>query len=569
MITRTMQKRLKGLLTHGALVLGAAVFMLPILWMLGTSIKTPMETTQENLRFLPSAPRPSLVSPRMDATTFGETARLSGVSEEVWQSVEAELRAHVAARIEGWNPETSPETNDPPPQVGDRDVYTEAMMSGAMRHLELRVSDEARRITEVAEARAALLESADALLTDEVLRDILDRSYRRLAVGQVRVRTNDLLTTNLYLGEGWSVAEGPAELVSRRDANSAAEEVRYQFTRPGDGLRLRFESPTGLVADPELIDRVLVSHRADESWAGTRFYVERNGVRYSSEPGRPLFGRDWLEVELRFPGGEGTLLEQHNYLMLEESGAATGDAPLAIEMEVTSASLVGAWLSKMARAYSQAFRQVPFARYLATSFSLAIITILLAVFSATIVGYAFARLEWPGRDFFFVLLLATMMLPPQVTMIPQFIIMKELGWYNTLVPIWILSGFGIPFFVFLVRQFLKNVPRTLEDAARIDGCGFLRIYWHVMLPLIKPVILTITIFTFMATWNNFFAPLVYLNDERLFPVALGLFKFNLSVGQDVSLMMAGAFVASLPSIAIFALLQRYFVEGVTLTGTKE
>lgn len=318
-----------------------------------------------------------------------------------------------------------------------------------------------------------------------------------------------------------------------------------------------------------MIDRILVSHRADESWAQTRFHVERNGVRYVSAPGRPLFGRDWLEVELRFPGSEGTLLEQHNYIMLSADGVARGNVPFAVEMEVTAASLWGAWGSKVARAYSQAFRQVPFARYLATSFSLAIITIILAVFSATIVGYAFARLEWPGRDFFFVLLLATMMLPPQVTMIPQFIIMKELGWYNTLVPLWILSGFGIPFFVFLVRQFLKNIPRTLEDAARIDGCGFLRIYWHVMLPLIKPVILTITIFTFMATWNNFFAPLVYLNDERLFPVALGLFKFNLSVGQDVSLMMAGAFVASLPSIVLFACLQRYFVEGVTLTGTKE
>src|SRR5690606_7847596 len=138
--------------------------------------------------------------------------------------------------------------------------------------------------------------------------------------------------------------------------------------------------------------------------------------------------------------------------------------------------------------------------------------IVLAIFSCTLVGYAFARLNWPGRDLCFGLLLATMMLPPQVTMIPQFLIIKSLGWYNTLMPLWIFSAFGTPFFIFLVRQFLKNVPGDLEDAARIDGCGSLRIYWHVMLPLIRPVMATIAIFTFMGTWNNFMQPLIYVND---------------------------------------------------------
>ena len=153
-------------------------------------------------------------------------------------------------------------------------------------------------------------------------------------------------------------------------------------------------------------------------------------------------------------------------------------------------------------------------------------------------------------------------------MIPNFLIMKNLGWFNTLLPLWVPAFFGAPFFVFLVRQFFKNVPKDLEDAARIDGCGFLRIYWHVMLPLVKPTIATIGIFTFMHAWNNFMGPLIYVNDERLFPLALGLFKFNLRSGGEVCLMMAAASMMTIPVIALFFFAQRYFIQGISLTGTK-
>jgi multiple sugar transport system permease protein len=146
--------------------------------------------------------------------------------------------------------------------------------------------------------------------------------------------------------------------------------------------------------------------------------------------------------------------------------------------------------------------------------------------------------------------------------------MKHLGWFNTLLPLWIPAAFGAPFFVFLLRQFFRNIPKDLEDAARIDGCGFLRIYWHIMLPLVKPTIAAIAIFAFLGAWNNFMGPLIYVNDERLFPLALGLFKFSLRSGGDVGLMMAGSFVMTFPIILLFFFVQRYFIQGLSLTGTK-
>ena len=168
-------------------------------------------------------------------------------------------------------------------------------------------------------------------------------------------------------------------------------------------------------------------------------------------------------------------------------------------------------------------------------------------------------------------MLATMMIPGQVTMIPHFLIIRTLGWYNTLYPLWAPSLFASAFNVFLLRQFLKGIPRDLEDAARIDGCGFLRVYWHVMLPCVRPTLAAIGIFTFMATWNDFMGPLIYLSDQRIYPLSLGLFALSVQtqgVAGSTGMMMAGSLLMTLPVIGIFFFAQRYFLQGVTLTGMK-
>jgi multiple sugar transport system permease protein len=170
-------------------------------------------------------------------------------------------------------------------------------------------------------------------------------------------------------------------------------------------------------------------------------------------------------------------------------------------------------------------------------------------------------------------LLGTMMIPAQVTMIPQFLIMQKLGWYNTLKPLWVMSFFGSAFSIFLLREFLKGIPRDLEDAARLDGCGFLRIYWHIMLPLVRPTLAVIAIFTFLATWNDFMGPLIYLSDQRLYPLSFGLYAFQIQSLQPgtsagIGMLMAGSLLMMLPVIAIFFFAQRYFLQGITLTGMK-
>ena len=299
------------------------------------------------------------------------------------------------------------------------------------------------------------------------------------------------------------------------------------------------------------------------------FEVIRDGIVYRTSQPSYMYDRIWFEQELRMPEEPIDPVARHNFFVVTPVGPApAGSPPFQVSVTLTHPSTLGAWYYKIARNYEKTFQEVPYARYMATSTSLVILNILLSIFSCTLVGYAFARLKWPGRDLCFGILLATMMVPGQVTMIPGFLVIKYLGWFNTLKPLWIPAVFGAPFFIFLVRQFFKNIPADLEDAARIDGCGFMRIYWHVCLPLVKPTVVTIAIFTFIAAWNNFMGPLIYVSDERLFPLALGLYKFQIRLDVDMSLMMAGSFLMTLPIIVLFFFAQRAFIQGISLSGTK-
>ena len=165
-------------------------------------------------------------------------------------------------------------------------------------------------------------------------------------------------------------------------------------------------------------------------------------------------------------------------------------------------------------------------------------------------------------------MLATMMVPAQVTMIPFFLIIKYLNWYNTLYPLWVCSFTASAFNVFLLHQFFKGIPKDLEDAARIDGCGPLRSYWYIMLPLVRPSLATVAVFTFLGVWNDFVGPLIYLGDQRLYPLSLGLYALQLQSDGSTAMVMAGSLLMIIPVVAIFFFAQRYFIQGITMTGMK-
>lgn len=218
--------------------------------------------------------------------------------------------------------------------------------------------------------------------------------------------------------------------------------------------------------------------------------------------------------------------------------------------------------------YVQALTSQPFGRYALNSLLIAFVNVVGNLVSNSIVAYGFARFRFPGRRVLFMILLATMMVPSQVLLVPQFILFHELGWINTFLPLTVPSFFGSAFYVFLLRQFFMTIPVELEEAARIDGAGPLRIFFSVVLPLIRPALTAVAIFSFQGAWNDFLTPLIYLSDPSKFTLQLGLAQFQGSFHTDWNLIMAASVVVMLPMAIIFFAAQRYFVQGITMTGTK-
>jgi len=218
--------------------------------------------------------------------------------------------------------------------------------------------------------------------------------------------------------------------------------------------------------------------------------------------------------------------------------------------------------------YLEAVTEIPFFRYLYNTSLITGLSIVGKVISITLVAFSFARLRWWGRDFMFLVMLSTMMLPPHVTLIPQFILFKELDWINTYLPLVVPTFFGGPWLTFLVRQFFLTLPRDLDDAARIDGCSSWGVFWRIILPQAKPAILIVVIFVFNGTWNEFLLPLIYLHSQDKFTLALGLRMFQGEASTSWHLLMAASLLTMLPVLALFFSAQRYFMQGIVFTGVK-
>jgi ABC-type glycerol-3-phosphate transport system permease component len=218
--------------------------------------------------------------------------------------------------------------------------------------------------------------------------------------------------------------------------------------------------------------------------------------------------------------------------------------------------------------YTEALTYVPFGRYTLNTLFVASMTIFGHLLSCTVVAYAFARMRAPGKEFLFLVLLATLMLPYPVTMIPIYIGFETVGWVNSFLPLIVPAFFGSAFYIFLMRQFFLTLPLELEDAARVDGANTLQIIWHVILPISKPALATVAIFTFQASWNDFLGPLIYLHDQTKYTVSLGLSFFRSSYDVQWAYLMAASLVTMLPVIILFFFAQRLFIEGITLTGIK-
>lgn len=217
--------------------------------------------------------------------------------------------------------------------------------------------------------------------------------------------------------------------------------------------------------------------------------------------------------------------------------------------------------------YKELFSLFPLGRYILNSLFVAAIVTLANVFFCSLAGYAFAKHNFPGKEKIFLLLLCSIMIPYQVNLIPSFIIIKNLGWINTFYSL-IVPNMALAFGVFLCRQYITSIPNELLDVAKIDGCGEFTVYRRVVLPLIKPALAVLAIFTFLAQWNSFVWPLVVIHASSMRTVPLALSVLNSQFGANSAMVMAGATVVTLPALMVFLSLQKYIIQGITMAGLK-
>jgi multiple sugar transport system permease protein len=218
--------------------------------------------------------------------------------------------------------------------------------------------------------------------------------------------------------------------------------------------------------------------------------------------------------------------------------------------------------------YPNAVTYITFFLYMRNTLIIAIGATIGALISCSMVAYSLARIPWPGRQWLFIATVATLMLPFQVTLIPLFLVFKNLGWVGDFRPLIIPHFFGGALYIFLLRQFFMTIPMELSEAARIDGASEFRIYRSIILPLAKPALATVAIFEFIARWRDYLGPLIYLNDQKLYTLSLGLHEYSSQYGREWGLLMAASVLITLPIILLFFFLQKTFVQGITLTGIK-
>jgi len=219
--------------------------------------------------------------------------------------------------------------------------------------------------------------------------------------------------------------------------------------------------------------------------------------------------------------------------------------------------------------YRESWNYAPFAIFYKNTIIFTLLGMTFQCVSSIAVAFGFSRLRFRGRDTLFILLLSTMMLPPQVLLMPRYLMFNALNWIDSIKPLVVPELFGTPFYIFLIRQFFLTMPLEMDEAALIDGAGYPTILIKILLPVCKPILVTIIAFSFIAHWNEFFGPLIYLNSQEKMVVAVALSQFRAEMFVYMHLMMAAAVINLVPMALVFLLCQRYFVTGITMTGLKE
>ncbi len=565
------RKFFKGI---GYLLLLAAAFctMIPLLWLLTSSFKTANEIFAVPIQWFPSFPPRVTSSPYIVENAYPKIEKPMAVDKTAWETLQPELtqaiwvetQTHIAVNAQLSN------------YLPSEELKTE-ITEGLWQQLVTSLPDEVWNGT-----KASIVTAVQDAIIPEAIDTIWSAVYREVAIGTLQIEDLDFNRTPMETVEWTATSEIGVHIRPSTDTQTLAS-LSYDFR----DSNTRYITATITTPVPiDRIRRITLPIRGDASYHRLSLNVSvletaeidhgtRNGITY--QPTRPFVLENalWKDAVWRLHGIPGELESSHikmNQVETDTAVESTLDTQngnqLFLQLSIHQPPYLSIVWDKLTANYRNLWKTVPYNRYFINSVFIATASTLLTLFFCSLGGYAFAKYRFRGQKVLFGILLASMMVPFQVLLVPLFGLMYDIGWLNSYKAIVIPFSVGA-FGVFLMRQFIVTIPSELLDAARIDGCSEFGIYYRIVLPIIKPALGALTIYSFLGSWNGYLWPLIILRDEAKYTLPIGLANLVGIYRQDYGMLMAGTLLSLMPIVILFLAMQREFVQGITLGSVKE
>ena len=552
----------------GYLLLVAAAFctMIPLLWLLTSSFKTANEIFAVPIQWFPSLPPRVTSSPYIVEDAYPKIEKPVTVDERTWAALQPELtqaiwttaEEYIAARFSNYVPSEKLQTE---------------MTEGLWQQLAASLPDEIWH-----ETTASVVNTVQDAVISETIETIWSSVYREVAIGTLQIEDLDFNRPEIGLVT-WE-ARIDSHLRPSAEPRTAAN-LSYEFR---DDKTFRMTTTIVSPIPIEQIRRIILPIRGDASYHHLNLTVAvlQSAPDITYQPTRPfvLESALWKDTVWRLHGTPGELESSHIPMQQVKTDLAAQSAAepvtadsfldryLLLQLTIHQRGYLSIVWDKFTSNYRNLWKTVPYNRYFINSIFIATASTLLTLFFCSLGGYAFAKYQFRGQKILFGILLASMMVPFQVLLVPLFGLMYDIGWLNSYKAIIIPFSVGA-FGVFLMRQFIVTIPSELLDAARMDGCSEFGIYYRIVLPIIKPALGALTIYSFLGSWNGYLWPLIILRDEAKYTLPIGLANLVGIYRQDYGMLMAGTLLSLMPIVILFLAMQREFVQGITLGSVKE
>lgn len=568
---RAETKIFKGI---GYLLLVAAAFctMIPLLWLLTSSFKTANEIFAVPIQWFPSLPPRVASSPYILEDAYPKIEKPTAVDETTWNELQPQLTQAIWAKAQSHIAANAQLSN----YVPSEKLRTE-ITEGLWQQLVTTLPDEVWHST-----TASVVTAVQETVIPEAVDTIWGSVYREVAIGTLQIEDIDFNRTPIEAVEWETASETRTRIRPSEDTQTIAN-LSHNF-QDSDTLLMSATISTAVPIDR--IRRLTLPVRGDASYhrlsltvsvlhSGEATNNTTNSITY--QPTRPfvLESALWKDAVWRLHGIPGELESSHITMHSVETDDAAPfivkagtENQLFLQLTIHQPSYPSIVWDKLTSNYRNLWKTVPYNRYFINSVFIATASTLLTLFFCSLGGYAFAKYQFRGQKILFGILLASMMVPFQVLLVPLFGLMYDIGWLNSYKAIIIPFSVGA-FGVFLMRQFIVTIPSELLDAARIDGCSEFGIYYRIVLPIIKPALGALTIYSFLGSWNGYLWPLIILRDEAKYTLPIGLANLVGIYRQDYGMLMAGTLLSLMPIVILFLAMQREFVQGITLGSVKE